>query len=224
MAKIFINYRTGDGGRAPELVDERLVDVFGEENVFRDRRSMRPGTDFPDHLRRELESCIVFLSLIGPHWLDIHDEETGMRRLDVPKDYVHDEIATALALNKVVIPVLLDSALPKAKKLPPALVGLADRQVQPLREGYAHHDLSTLIDVVQEYVPAKKAAKKAARTPEKKAGKKRDKERGTERKRETDGAFANAKITRSAVSVGSTAVYNEHAELRDGNRKGRRPA
>ncbi|MEW2301330.1 toll/interleukin-1 receptor domain-containing protein [Streptomyces sp. NPDC006655] len=218
MAKIFINYRTGDGGRAPELVDERLVEVFGEEDVFRDRRSMRPGTDFPDHLRRELESCIVFLSLIGPHWLDIRDEETGMRRLDVPHDYVHDEIATALALNKVVIPVLLDSALPKAKKLPSALVGLADRQVQPLREGYAHHDLRTLIDVIQEYVPAKEPEKKPAKKP----AKKRDKERGAGRSRETGGAFAKAKITRSAV--GYDPVYNEHAELRDGNEKGRRPA
>ncbi|MFK0151506.1 toll/interleukin-1 receptor domain-containing protein [Streptomyces sp. NPDC090493] len=203
MAKIFINYRTGDGERAPELVDERLVGVFGEGNVFRDRRAMRPGTDFPDHLRRELESCTVFLSLIGRRWIDIRDEETGMRRIDVPKDYVHDEIATALALNKVVIPVLLDAALPRVAELPSALVGLANRQVMHLREGYAHHDLDILADELRRHVPGKEP----------------------ERGRDAEAGFnvgPHAYFSRSPVGI--DPVYNENATSRDQDGDGRRPA
>ncbi|MFE9171066.1 toll/interleukin-1 receptor domain-containing protein [Streptomyces kebangsaanensis] len=160
MTGIFINYRTGDGERAPELVDERLVRVFGGSKVFRDRRSMRPGTNFPEYLRRELENCTVLLALIGPRWLDIRDEETGVRRIDMPKDYVHDEIATAIALNKIVIPVLLDAELPPAEKLPPSIVGLNNRQALHMREGYAHHDLAILTDELRQYVPEKKRDKK----------------------------------------------------------------
>ncbi|MFG2956292.1 toll/interleukin-1 receptor domain-containing protein [Streptomyces sp. NPDC048291] len=205
MTKIFINYRTGDGERAPELVDERLVGVFGEGNVFRDRRAMRPGTDFPDYLRRELESCTVFLSLIGRRWIDIRDEETGMRRIDVPKDYVHDEIATALALNKVVIPVLLDAALPRVEELPSALVGLANRQVMHLREGYAHHDLDILTDELRRHVP--------------------EKEKEPERRRDAEAGFSvgsNAHFFRSPV--GNKVVYNENATSRDQDGDGRWPA
>ncbi|MER7926201.1 toll/interleukin-1 receptor domain-containing protein [Streptomyces sp. NPDC096057] len=203
MAKIFINYRTGDEKWGPELVDGQLVDVFGEGNVFRDRRAMRPGTDFPDRIRQEVESCVVFLSLIGPGWLDIRDADSGLRRIDMPKDYVHDEIATALALNKVVIPVLLDASLPAARQLPPALVGLSNRQFQPLREGYTHHDMRVLINEIREYVPAKKP----------------EPQHGTE----TASAVAShAHVVRSAVGI--NPVYNENAAPRDWDGNGRRPA
>ncbi|MFJ9421455.1 toll/interleukin-1 receptor domain-containing protein [Streptomyces sp. NPDC101249] len=159
MAGIFINYRTGDGQWAPELIDERLVQIFGEGRVFRDRRSMRPGTDFPPHLRRELQQCTVLLALIGRHWLTVRDEKTGARRIDVPGDYVHDEIEEAINLNKVIIPVLLDTTLPGADRLPRSLARLNDRQALNMREGYTHHDLDILVTELREYVPAVRAGR-----------------------------------------------------------------
>ncbi|MFD5556194.1 toll/interleukin-1 receptor domain-containing protein [Streptomyces sp. NPDC127068] len=172
MARIFINYRTGDGEKAPELVDERLVKVFGKGRVFRDRRSMRPGTDFPDHLREKLENCTVLLALIGRNWLGIRDDVTGSRRIDVPNDYVHDEIKTALDLNKIVIPVLLDAKIPTPDELPPSIAGLGFRQAIHLREGYAHFDLDAIVEELRQYVPEKKSVKKSVKKSAKKAAKK----------------------------------------------------
>lgn len=217
MTGIFINYRTGDGGRAPELIDERLVHVFGEGKVFRDRRSMRPGTDFPDYLRRELMSCTVLLSLIGPRWLDIRDEKTRARRIDMPKDYVHDELATAIALNKVVIPVLLDAKLPPAEQLPPAIVGLNDRQALHLREGYAHHDLDILVDELREYVPGKRDERRS----EKKSREKGEKNRG-----EGGGVvfdFGDSRFRQCAVGNENTTYY-ERADLREPGGNTERPS
>lgn len=74
MAGVFINYRTGDGAVAAVLLDEELKDVFGPENVFRDRRTTPPGVHFPPELWRHLENCGVLLVLIGPNWLSVRDE------------------------------------------------------------------------------------------------------------------------------------------------------
>ncbi|MET7802591.1 hypothetical protein ABZS78_39675, partial [Streptomyces decoyicus] len=73
MAGVFINYRTGDGAVAAVLLDEELKDVFGPENVFRDRRTTPPGVHFPPELWRHLENCAVLLVLIGPNWLSVRD-------------------------------------------------------------------------------------------------------------------------------------------------------
>ncbi|MDH6700921.1 toll/interleukin-1 receptor domain-containing protein [Streptomyces griseoviridis] len=198
MTGTFINYRTGDGGRAAEVIDERLVPVFGEDRVFRDRRSMRPGTDFPDYLRRELEQCTVLLALIGPHWLTVRDEATGARRIDVPGDYVHDEIEEALRLNKIVIPVLLDTRLPTADRLPRSIAGLTERQALTLREGYAHHDLDILTTELREYVPE--------------ARRKQDTDRGSRHTGNSGSVFDMGNnnsydIRRSAFGI--NPVYNE---------------
>ncbi|MFE4688733.1 toll/interleukin-1 receptor domain-containing protein [Streptomyces sp. NPDC056749] len=204
MAGIFINYRTGDGGRAAEHVDERLIRVFGKSKVFRDRRAMRPGTDFPDRLRTELKNSTVLLALMGPGWLDIREEKTGGRRIDVPGDYVHDEIASALSWHKVVIPVLLDGAkLPDADRMPGGIVKLLNRQALHLPEGYGHRDLRFMTEELRQYVPEKKKRRK-------------DKNRGG------TGAvfdFGGATLTRNAIANGD-ASYNESAEAPDRDQDG----
>src|SRR5262249_32911091 len=114
VAGIFINYRSGDDAFAAALVDRVLTEEFGAENVFRDSRALRPGTDFPPELWRRLTGSTVFLALIGHQWVDIRDQ-SGRRRLEVPEDYVRREIGEALRRNLSVIPVLLDGArLPSA--------------------------------------------------------------------------------------------------------------
>ncbi|MEV6566576.1 toll/interleukin-1 receptor domain-containing protein [Streptomyces kronopolitis] len=153
MAGVFINYRTGDGATAAVLLDEQLKGVFGSENVFRDRRRMAPGEHFPPHLWRALEDCSVLLVLIGRNWLSQCDE-TGRRRIDVPGDYVHDEIAAALKWRRTVLPVLIDgAALPGKEELPADIAELTVRQCSHLRVPYAHLDLPVITDVLRRHVP-----------------------------------------------------------------------
>ena len=151
MSGIFINYRTGDGGDAAVLLDERLRKEFGDDRVFRDRRSMRPGDDFPPELRRELKRCTVLLALIGEKWLSI---DNGSRRIDLPDDYVREEIRKALAWKKIVIPVLLVPArLPIAAELPLEIRKLARRQVLPFDVPYAQSQLKLIVDELRRHVP-----------------------------------------------------------------------
>lgn len=46
MALVFINYRTLDQPGYATLIDRELVEQFGAQVVFRDSRSIRPGSDF----------------------------------------------------------------------------------------------------------------------------------------------------------------------------------
>ena len=116
--KIFINYRREDSiGTAGRLRD-RLAEAFGEENLFMDVDNIPAGVDFVADLNSQVAACRVFLAVIGPNWLDAKDE-SGVRRLDNPDDFVTIEIAAALARDIRVIPVLVDNArMPKADKLP----------------------------------------------------------------------------------------------------------
>ncbi|MCX5444195.1 toll/interleukin-1 receptor domain-containing protein [Streptomyces libani] len=156
MAGVFINYRTGDGAVAAVLLDEKLKDVFGPENVFRDRRTTAPGAHFPPELWRHLEGCGVLLVLIGPNWLSLCDTD-GRRRIDVPGDYVHDEIHRALMWRKTVIPVLIDSAvLPTKEQLPADIAELTERQFMQLRVPYAHLDLPVITEALRSHVPVRR--------------------------------------------------------------------
>ncbi|WP_051817683.1 toll/interleukin-1 receptor domain-containing protein [Streptomyces sp. NRRL S-1813] len=162
MAGVFINYRTGDGAVAAVLLDEELKDVFGPENVFRDRRTTPPGVHFPPELWRRLENCGVLLVLIGPNWLSVRDE-AGRRRIDVPGDYVHDEIRAALQWRKTVIPVLIDAAvLPCKDQLPADIAELTERQFMQLRVPYAHLDLPDITEALRSHVPVNRTARQPA--------------------------------------------------------------
>ncbi|MEU8126312.1 TIR domain-containing protein [Micromonospora sp. NPDC049049] len=154
MTGVFINYRTGDASYAVDLIDQRLCREFGAGQIFRDRRSMRPGTDFPPELSRQLKRSNVLLALIGPNWLTISDS-SGARRLDNPKDYVRMEIRRALKRSIEVIPVLLAGApLPKADQLPGDIAALHRRQSFELRDHSSDQDLAQLVEVLVEHVPS----------------------------------------------------------------------
>ncbi|MFI1303107.1 toll/interleukin-1 receptor domain-containing protein [Streptomyces sioyaensis] len=222
MAGVFINYRTGDGAEAAVLLDEQLKGVFGPENVFRDRRGTAPGEHFPPHLWRTLESCTVLLVLIGRSWLSLCDD-TGRRRIDVPGDYVHDEISAALTWRRTVIPVLIDgAALPTKEELPADIAKLTERQFMHLRVPYAHLDLPVITDVLRRHVPVSPppATPAAGGAPQMSGFTFGD---GNAVNLGSGGATS---YIRSAVSHGGNATYNENADGRndgrnDGNSGGR---
>ena len=108
------------------------------------------GVDFVAHLNSQVAACNIILVVIGPHWLEAKDENGG-RRLDNPDDFVAIEIATALARNIRVIPVLVDGArMPKAGELPDSLKALARRQAVEVRQLHFGRDAEALVERVNE--------------------------------------------------------------------------
>ena len=49
-------------------------------------RQMNTSRDFVRVLEEEVDKCDVFLTMIGPRWLDATNDE-GTRRLDNPDDF-----------------------------------------------------------------------------------------------------------------------------------------
>jgi hypothetical protein len=158
--KIFINYRREDSiGTAGRLRD-RLAEAFGEESLFMDVDNIPAGVDFAADLNNQVTACRVFLAVIGPNWLDAKDE-SGVRRLDNPDDFVTIEIAAALARGDIrVIPVLVDNArMPKADKLPESIKPLVRRNAVELRNSQFRRDAEMLVARMREaLVPTRSVA------------------------------------------------------------------
>lgn len=140
MAKVFISYRRSDAGFATDRLYEELKRHVADptENIFLDIDAIPPGLDFVDHIAGKVAQCDVLLAVIGPHWLTAKDEQ-GRRRIEQDDDFVRIEIASALARDVRVVPVLLDAEpMPTAAALPPDIQALARRQgVRVSRERFA---------------------------------------------------------------------------------------
>jgi tetratricopeptide (TPR) repeat protein len=148
--KVFISYRRDDGaGHAGRLADD-LRERFGREQVFFDLVSIVPGADFPEKIKSALAECRALLAVIGPRWLTLQDEG-GRRRLDLENDYLRLEIATALAQNLLVIPMLVQGAkIPNREYLPEPLQALADKNAYELSDSHWDQDVARLVSVLQE--------------------------------------------------------------------------
>ena len=91
-AKIFLSYRREDEPGYALALFGRLEQSFPAERLFMDvEGGIKAGQDFVQVIEDRVNTCDVFLVLIGPKWLDLTDE-TGQRRLDNPHDFVHVEV------------------------------------------------------------------------------------------------------------------------------------
>jgi TIR domain len=148
--KIFINYRREDSIGVTGWLHDRLAQTFGHKNIFMDVDDIPAGVDFVKYLSDQVAASRVFLVVIGPRWLEAKDESGG-RRLDNPGDFVTIEIATALARNICVIPVLVFGArMPKAGELPDPLKELARRQAVDVGQLQFGRDAKALVETVRE--------------------------------------------------------------------------
>ncbi len=119
--KIFISYRRDDSIAITGRIYDRLVDAFGDEQVFQDVIAIPPGVDFRKYIQSEIAKCDVLLVIIGKVWVKIEDEQ-GRKRLHNPADFVRLEVESALQQNKWVIPILVDHAtMPSPDELPDSL-------------------------------------------------------------------------------------------------------
>ena len=149
---IFISYRRDDTeGEAGRLFDD-LVRSFGEDSVFMDVAGINPGIDFRKAIDDNVATCGVLLAMIGPEWVTI-TKSPGQRRLDDENDFVRLEIASALARNIAVIPVLVhDSKMPHPDQLPENLKDLAYRNSVEITHARWNSDVQLLTKALRQYV------------------------------------------------------------------------
>ena len=152
MGSIFLSYRREDSeGQAGRLYDD-LVAVFGPDSVFMDVAAIQPGLDFRKSIDQSLNSCGVFLSLIGKNWLTVKDT-SGQRRLDDPADFVRIETGAVLKRDIPVVPVLVQGAsAPKPDQLPDDLKELAFRNAVELTHARWDSDIEVLIKALRPHI------------------------------------------------------------------------
>ncbi len=158
MAGIFVSYRRDETAAHAGRLSDRLVDHFGEAQVFMDVDSIGLGLDFVQVLQDAVGACEVMLVMIGPRWVS--------PRLDDPGDYVRIEVETALERSIRVVPILVGGGkLPVAADLPESLQPLARRQAFEIEDATFRADATELIerlDGVLTAAPAPAPARAAA--------------------------------------------------------------
>jgi len=154
--RVFMSYRRTDDANFTGRFHDKLINVFGDSNVFRDIDSIPAGTRFEDVINARLSDVDAVLAMIGPTWGG---------RIDSAADFVRMEIAHALQSGTPVIPVLIeDTPLPTADGLPDDLKPLLDRQtVRVRRDPDFHRDAARVIDGVREAVIVQREREAAAR-------------------------------------------------------------
>ncbi len=142
--KIFISYRREDSAPHALSIAQYLERQFGGDSVFIDVDRIRAGENFVSVLNDRLGLSNVMLTIIGPNWVKTRDS-SGKRRLDDPNDWVRMEVASALAKEIRVIPVLVGGAkLPKVEDLPDDLKSLVKRQAAVVGTSNFRHEMAGL--------------------------------------------------------------------------------
>jgi hypothetical protein len=152
MTKCFLSYRREDTADITGRIYDRLVNHYGDANVFQDVDSIPPGVDFRKQLSEAVGRCQVLLAVIGRQWLTVTNF-AGKRRLDDPRDFVRIEIEAALQRDIPVIPVLVQGVeMPAERDLPPPLQPLAYRNaITVSRDPHFHRDLDRLIKYLDQW-------------------------------------------------------------------------
>ena len=148
MAKIFISYRREDSQHQADRLYTALKPHVSDplNDIFIDIDNIPFGVNFIDYLNGKVEECDALLALIGGGWLEAKNPQTGIRRLDDPKDFVRIEIAAALSRGIPVVPVLLDRApVPTEEDLPYDLKALAVMNGVPIQRLSFDVDVARLV-------------------------------------------------------------------------------
>lgn len=146
QGKIFISYRRNDGAANARSVRDRLARVFGDSNVFMDVDNLLAGKRFDKELKNAIAQTTVFLAVIGPRWMELLKE----RQASGERDYVHEEVAAALARELLVIPVLIEGGtLPRQNELPEDVRDLALHQKHEISHEHFGRDVEGLISAIK---------------------------------------------------------------------------
>ncbi len=149
---VFISYRREDSRHITGRIYDRLVQAFGDKQVFFDVDSEAFGIDFREHIREKVGSCAVFLAIIGRNWNP--PNASGQPRMNDARDHLRIEVESALQRGIPVIPVLVDGVeVPDEKDLPQSLANLAYRNAIMVRtDPDFHHDMDRLVRGIEQYL------------------------------------------------------------------------
>lgn len=145
---IFISYRRDDDPAAAARVRDSLARQFGTGEVFMDVENLLAGRRFDDELTKALTSCDVFIAVMGQHWLELLEQRTGER------DYVREEISTALQRGIAVIPVRVGrdgqlAPLPRLEDLPPDIADVVHFQKRDVTHENFGRDIAVLVETIR---------------------------------------------------------------------------
>ena len=156
---IFISYRRDDSAPYARLISDALCARFGEQAIFRDIDTIRPGTNFVEAIEEAVSSCDALVVVIGKDWVTISDSK-GQRRLDDLEDYVRREVLAGLRRDDVlVVPVLVEGArMPGKDELPPELVPLSLHMALELTDAGWDDQVNRLVQVLTEAIGPEVAA------------------------------------------------------------------
>ena len=149
--KIFISYRRDDSADVTGRIYDRLIDAFGENQIFKDVDNIPFGVNFKSYLEKMVEECDILVAVIGDKWISIPGED-GKPRLNNPDDFVRIEIEAALGRDIPVIPLFVRGAKSIDKNdLPASLMDLALRNGLEIRpDPDFHKDMTRLIEGIQD--------------------------------------------------------------------------
>jgi WD40 repeat protein len=149
---IFLSYRRGDTQWAARGIYDRLVNRYGHINVFRDLDAIPPGARFRDYVEEKISESNVFILLIGKAWAASEDE-TGRRRLELPRDPVRLEIEAALRLKLPIIPVRVEGApMPTEGDLVPSILDLLEFNAAEVSDSRWEYDVDRLLLAINDTV------------------------------------------------------------------------
>jgi len=158
--RIFISYRRRDADVYAGRLHEALSREFGQDDVFFNLFSIRPGEQFPWTLQQAVWHAKVVVVLMGPDWrgsYKVDGEEFSRRLIDSEFDYVRREVLAALDTGKVVIPVLVSGAdFPAGLMLGAEFLSLGDTQALELSGRHWSADVQLLIDSIRSRLEAAK--------------------------------------------------------------------
>lgn len=130
--RIYLSYRPEDSADFSDRVTDHLLRRYGPGSVVRNVVG-RDVADYERQVSAWLQQCNVVLVVIGPGWLDGRDAH-GNRLLDNPLDPVRIQVRTAIQLNRLIVPLLVNGArVPAAGLLPPDVAALVSRQAYTVR-------------------------------------------------------------------------------------------
>jgi TIR domain len=157
--RVFVSYRHSDSRQFSERLYRSLTALFGVSNVFRDTETIPGGAAFDDYIRGALSATDIALVVIGPGWQQATDE-AGRPRLEQFNDPVRTEVAAALALKRLVIPLLVDETpLPDATDLPAELAPLVHLQAYHIHTDERYEtDVAAMRAQVDTYMKARRLA------------------------------------------------------------------
>ncbi len=150
--KIFLCYRREDTQGFARGIYESLASKYGHEQIFRDIDSTPPGVRYSAWIESRVGQCSVMIVLIGNAWLSAKDH-AGQRRLDLPKDWVRQEIETALRRDIPIIPVRVQGTpMPSENELPPSIADLTSFQSAEVADSRWAFDLGMLIQAIDNLI------------------------------------------------------------------------